>query len=108
MEIRRVLVLGAKGTLGGQLMRLYPEATGWDREDADVLDAPAFQAQFVSVGLPDNRLPWQYSPPLELVAMLPVNVQLVSVSGVPLMHIPPPTAAVLPLNVQFVSIGALL
>jgi dTDP-4-dehydrorhamnose reductase len=44
-EIRRVLVLGAKGTLGGQLMRLYPEATAWDREDVDVLDSSALEAR---------------------------------------------------------------
>src|ERR1039457_3912882 len=53
-EIRKVLVLGAKGTLGGQLMRLYPEATGWDREDVDVLDAAALRARLDGLGfLPD-------------------------------------------------------
>jgi dTDP-4-dehydrorhamnose reductase len=53
-EIRRVLVLGAKGTLGGQLMRLYPEATGWDREDVDVLDTAALRARLDGLGfLPD-------------------------------------------------------
>jgi len=45
MPIRRVLILGCKGTLGGQLMKLYPEATGWDREDVDVLDFPALRAR---------------------------------------------------------------
>ena len=44
-EIRRVLVLGAKGTLGGQLMRLFPEATAWDREDVDVLDSSALESR---------------------------------------------------------------
>ena len=44
-EIGKVLVLGAKGTLGGQLMRLCPEATGWDREDVDVLDPSALRAR---------------------------------------------------------------
>jgi dTDP-4-dehydrorhamnose reductase len=44
-QIKRALVLGAKGTLGGQLMQLLPEATGWDREDVDVLDAAAFRAR---------------------------------------------------------------
>ena len=39
----RVLILGAKGTLGGQLLRLYPKATGWDREDVDVLDFPTLR-----------------------------------------------------------------
>jgi dTDP-4-dehydrorhamnose reductase len=37
---RRPLILGAKGTLGGQLLKLYPDAIGWDREDIDVLDFP--------------------------------------------------------------------
>jgi len=49
-EMSRVLVLGAKGTLGGQLMRLYPEATGWDREDVDVLDATALRARLDGLG----------------------------------------------------------
>src|ERR1035441_457805 len=53
-EIGRVLVLGAKGTLGGQLMRLYPEATGWDREDVDVLDPSALRARLDGLGfVPD-------------------------------------------------------
>jgi len=52
--IRRPLVLGAKGTLGGQLMRLYPEAVGWDREDVDVLDAAALRARLDGLGfVPD-------------------------------------------------------
>jgi dTDP-4-dehydrorhamnose reductase len=45
MSIRKVLILGCKGTLGGQLMKLYPEATGWDREEIDVLDFPALRAR---------------------------------------------------------------
>src|ERR1017187_6346870 len=49
-EIRRVLVLGAKGTLGGQLMRLYPEAIGWDREDVDVLDPAALRSRLDGLG----------------------------------------------------------
>jgi dTDP-4-dehydrorhamnose reductase len=53
-EIARVLVLGAKGTLGGQLMRLYPEATGWDREEVDVLDSSALRARLDGLGfVPD-------------------------------------------------------
>ena len=53
-EIRRVLVLGAKGTLGGQLMRLYPEATGWDRDDVDVLDPSALRGRLDGLGfVPD-------------------------------------------------------
>jgi dTDP-4-dehydrorhamnose reductase len=49
-KIRRVLVLGAKGTLGGQLMRLYPEAIGWDREDIDVLDHAALRSRLDGLG----------------------------------------------------------
>jgi dTDP-4-dehydrorhamnose reductase len=45
MSIQHVLILGAKGTLGGQLMKLYPQAIGWDREDIDVLDFPALRAK---------------------------------------------------------------
>src|ERR1035441_10553001 len=53
-EIGRVLVLGAKGTLGGQFMRLYPEATGWDREEVDVLDSSALRARLDGLGfVPD-------------------------------------------------------
>lgn len=53
-EIARVLVLGAKGTLGGQFMRLYPEATGWDREEVDVLDSSALRARLDGLGfVPD-------------------------------------------------------
>jgi dTDP-4-dehydrorhamnose reductase len=46
----RILVLGARGTLGGQFMRLYPGAIGWDREEVDVLDAPALQARLDGLG----------------------------------------------------------
>ena len=54
MPMRRVLILGSKGTLGGQLMQLYPEAAGWDREDLDVLDYPDLRARIASLGfIPD-------------------------------------------------------
>jgi dTDP-4-dehydrorhamnose reductase len=49
-SIQHPLILGAKGTLGGQLMQLYPEAVGWDREEIDVLDFPALCAQVVGLG----------------------------------------------------------
>ena len=53
-EIAKVLVLGGKGTLGGQFMRLYPEATGWAREEVDVLDPSAFRARLDGRGfVPD-------------------------------------------------------
>jgi dTDP-4-dehydrorhamnose reductase len=52
--IGKVLVLGARGTLGGQFMRLYPEATGWDREDVNVLDAGALLSRLDGLGfVPD-------------------------------------------------------
>ena len=54
MQMERVLVLGARGTLGGQLTKLYPEGIGWDREDVDVLDFPALRAKVRGLGfLPD-------------------------------------------------------
>jgi len=49
MPIRRVLILGCKGTLGRQLMKLYPEAAGWDREDVDVLDFAALRARVAAL-----------------------------------------------------------
>ena len=52
--IEKVLVLGARGTLGGQFMRLYPEATGWDREDVNVLDPAALLLRLDGLGfVPD-------------------------------------------------------
>src|ERR1039458_5839939 len=50
MQNRKVLILGCKGTLGGQLMKLYPEAIGWDREDVDVLDFPTLRARVAALG----------------------------------------------------------
>jgi len=47
--MRRVLILGSKGALGGQLIKLYPEAVGWDREDIDVLDHPSLRAKIGSL-----------------------------------------------------------
>jgi dTDP-4-dehydrorhamnose reductase len=49
MSIRKVLILGCKGTLGSQLMKLYPEATGWDREDINVLDFDALRARVTAL-----------------------------------------------------------
>jgi dTDP-4-dehydrorhamnose reductase len=46
----RVLILGSQGTLGGQLMKLYPEAVGWDREDIDVLDYHSLRAKIGALG----------------------------------------------------------
>ncbi len=41
--MKNVVILGSKGALGGQLLKLYPGATGWDREDADVTDFPTLR-----------------------------------------------------------------
>src|SRR5580658_8615968 len=49
MAIERVLILGCKGTLGGQLMKLFPRAQGWDREDVDVRNFPALRAAIASL-----------------------------------------------------------
>lgn len=43
--MKNVLILGARGTLGGQLRALYSTAVAWDREDADVLDFEALRAR---------------------------------------------------------------
>ena len=54
MPIQRVLILGVKGTLGGQLKRIYPDGVGWDREDLDVRDLTALRARVGSLGfVPD-------------------------------------------------------
>jgi dTDP-4-dehydrorhamnose reductase len=45
MPLQTVLILGHKGTLGGQLMKLYPKAIGWDREEVDVRDFAALRAR---------------------------------------------------------------
>jgi dTDP-4-dehydrorhamnose reductase len=56
MPIRKVLILGCKGTLGGQLLKLYPEATGWDREDIDVLDFRALQERIAALDSPPEAI----------------------------------------------------
>jgi dTDP-4-dehydrorhamnose reductase len=43
--MKNVLILGARGMLGAQLVQLYPQSIAWDREDADVLDAAALEAR---------------------------------------------------------------
>ena len=54
--MRRVLILGSKGTLGGQLVKLYSEAVGWDREDIDVLDYPSLRAKIGSLGFTPDAI----------------------------------------------------
>jgi len=50
MPTRRILILGCKGTLGGQIAKLYPEAIGWDRDDVDVLDFAGLRARVAGLG----------------------------------------------------------
>jgi dTDP-4-dehydrorhamnose reductase len=54
--MRRVLILGSKGTLGGQLLKLYPEAIGWDREDLDLLDYAWLRAKIGSLGFTPDAI----------------------------------------------------
>jgi dTDP-4-dehydrorhamnose reductase len=48
--MKNVVVLGSRGNLGGPLLKLFPDATGWDREDIDATDFPALRARIA--GLP--------------------------------------------------------
>ncbi len=50
--MNQVLILGSKGTLGGQLLKLYPDAVGWDREDLDVTDFPSLRARVAALSSP--------------------------------------------------------
>src|ERR1039457_6083613 len=89
-EIGRVLVLGAKGTLGGQLMRLYPEAAGWDREDVDVLDGLGFLALAVVNCVAFNDVDGAEDRPEQAFALnaeFPGRLaQWTKEKGVPLVH----------------------
>ena len=39
METNKILILGSKGMLGGQFLKLFnSEAVGWDREECDILN----------------------------------------------------------------------
>jgi len=50
------IILGSKGTLGAQFLKLYPSATGWDREDVDVRDFPALEAKLNRLGQPPRAI----------------------------------------------------
>lgn len=41
----KVLILGAKGTLGTQLMEIFPGFFGWDKEDCDVTNFEQLQSK---------------------------------------------------------------
>lgn len=47
-----VVILGAKGTLGGQFKALYPAAVAWDREDVDVTNFEELKQKILA--LPQN------------------------------------------------------
>jgi dTDP-4-dehydrorhamnose reductase len=49
--MQNVLILGSKGTLGTQLVKLFPQAIGWDREDVEVTDFPALRAKVGTLNL---------------------------------------------------------
>ncbi len=46
----KILILGAKGMLGGELLKVFGRrAIGWDREDCDLLNAPELQERIESL-----------------------------------------------------------
>jgi len=52
--MQRVLILGSKGTLGTQLLKLYPSAMGWDRDDLDVTNSDALRSKVAALSfVPD-------------------------------------------------------
>jgi dTDP-4-dehydrorhamnose reductase len=56
MSLHTVLILGCKGTLGSQLMKLYPQAIGWDREEVDVRDFDALRARVAQLESPPQAI----------------------------------------------------
>jgi len=52
----RILILGAKGALGGQLRALYPAAVAWDREEADVTDFQKLQQKVLELDPPPEAI----------------------------------------------------
>jgi len=50
MERNKILVLGSKGMLGGQLMEVFgSEAVGWDRSEADVMQVESLKLKVESL-----------------------------------------------------------
>jgi dTDP-4-dehydrorhamnose reductase len=47
--MKNVLILGAKGMLGGQLMKRFADPLGWDRQDVDVLDFEALKKKILAL-----------------------------------------------------------
>jgi dTDP-4-dehydrorhamnose reductase len=97
--MKNVLILGAKGTLGGQLRKLYPGAVAWDREDADVANFVALAEKIIALdpapeaiincvafndvdGAEENK-----SAAVALNTVLPWNLAaLTRELGIPLVH----------------------
>ncbi len=48
--MKPVLILGAQGTLGSQLCRLYPDAVGWDRGEIDATRFESLRAKVNGLG----------------------------------------------------------
>ena len=55
-KMKNLLILGAKGTLGGQLRKLYPQAIAWDREDADVRDFRSLEEKIKALDPPPQAI----------------------------------------------------
>jgi|ERR1051326_5723506 dTDP-4-dehydrorhamnose reductase len=50
MDKGKILILGAKGMLGGQLLKVFAgDAVGWDREDLDVTDFKKLESKLLEV-----------------------------------------------------------
>lgn len=48
--MKKILILGAKGMLGQELMKIFgSEAVGWDREDLDVLDFSHLRKKIIAL-----------------------------------------------------------
>ncbi len=48
--MNNIVVLGSKGNLGGRLLKLFPGAVGWDREEIDAADFPTLRARLTGLG----------------------------------------------------------
>lgn len=94
-----ILILGAKGMLGGALQKVYTDAVAWDREDADVTKISDLRAKILNLdsrpdaiincvafndvdGAEDNR-----EAAFLLNAVVPGDLALLSREfGIPLVH----------------------
>lgn len=51
-----VIILGAKGMLGGELKKVFPGAVAWDREDIDATDTEGLRQKISSLTLQPSAL----------------------------------------------------